>query len=112
VPASAPGTAAAAAGESKGRADHAASDRPAPRRRKDAGVAESYYAARSRRDPEWRREQLAGAREREQARRERDPEAFKAARREATRRCRERQAAGGLTFDESRLREPAHLLVD
>jgi hypothetical protein len=60
----------------------------------------SYYAERSARDPEWRREQIAGAKGREQAEREADPEGFKARRRAATRRTRQRQAQHGLTFDE------------
>jgi hypothetical protein len=67
-------------------------------------VAESYYAARARRDPEWRRQAIAGALERERRRRERDPEGHRARRREATARCRERQAAAGLTFHELWLR--------
>jgi hypothetical protein len=63
-------------------------------------VAESNYAARSRRDPAWREEQLAGAAERERRRRELDPEGVRAARREATRRTRARQGQSGLTFYE------------
>jgi hypothetical protein len=41
-------------------------------------MAESYYVARGRRDPEWLAEQRAGALERERARREREPESFRA----------------------------------
>jgi hypothetical protein len=67
-------------------------------------VAESYYARRSARDPEWHAAQLEGAKVRERRRREEDPERLKAARREATRRTRERQAAHGLTFHELRER--------
>jgi hypothetical protein len=63
-------------------------------------VAESYYSARSRRDPEWRLRVIAEQAERERRRRERDPEAFRARRRETTARCREKQVASGLTFDE------------
>jgi hypothetical protein len=63
-------------------------------------VAESYYAARTRRDPAWREQQLLEAAEREARRRGRDPEAFKLAGREKSRRCRARHAAHGLTFDE------------
>jgi hypothetical protein len=63
-------------------------------------VAESYYSARSRRDPEWRLRAIAGARERERRQREVDPEGHRARRREATARCREKQVAHGLTFDE------------
>jgi hypothetical protein len=58
----------------------------------------SYYARRAARDPAWREAQLAAAAEREARRRERDPEGLRAARREATARCRERQAAHGLTL--------------
>ena len=63
-------------------------------------AGESYYAARSRRDPEWRLEQIAGAVERERRRREAHPEAHRARRREAGRRCRQRQTATGRTFTE------------
>ena len=63
-------------------------------------MAESYYAARSRRDPEWREEAIAGALERERARREADPEAFRARRREASARSRARQVEHGFTFTE------------
>jgi hypothetical protein len=62
--------------------------------------AVSYYAARAARDPAWPREQIDGARERARARREADPEGFRARRRAATRRTRERHAAAGLTFEE------------
>jgi hypothetical protein len=48
--------------------------------RQDCTVAESYYAARSRRDPDWRREQISGAAERERARRDADPELHRARR--------------------------------
>jgi hypothetical protein len=67
-------------------------------------VAETYYARRSARDPEWREQQIREAKERESRRREADPEGLRAARREATRRTRERQAARGLTFHELRER--------
>ena len=67
-------------------------------------MAESYYARRSARDPEWRAQQIREAKEREARRREEDPEGLRAARREATRRTRERQAAHGLTFHELRER--------
>ena len=69
-------------------------------------MAESYYAERAARDPEWRRQAIAGALERERARRERDPEAFRARRREATARTRARQVAHGLTFTELLRRSP------
>lgn len=69
-------------------------------------MAESYYAARSRRDSDWRLRAIAGALERERARRERDPEAFRARRREATARTRAWQVAYGLTFDELLRRSP------
>jgi hypothetical protein len=60
-----------------------------PRRgREDAAV--SWYTARYASDPAWRKEQIAAARAREDARRERDPDRFRAYRREASRRCRER----------------------
>jgi hypothetical protein len=62
-------------------------------------VAESYHAARSRRDPDWRLRAIAGARERERARRERDPEAFRARRREATARTRAWQGEHGFSFE-------------
>ena len=52
------------------------------------------------RAPGWRRAQLREAAERERARRERDPEAFLAAAREKTARCRARQRARALTFHE------------
>jgi hypothetical protein len=67
-------------------------------------VAETYYARRSARDPEWREQQLREAKEREAGRREEDPERLKAANREATRRCRERQAASGRTLHELKAR--------
>jgi hypothetical protein len=67
-------------------------------------VAESYHAARSRRDPEWRLQAIAGARERERVSRESDPEAVRARRREATARTRARQVAAGFTFHELWLR--------
>jgi hypothetical protein len=60
----------------------------------------SYYAERAARDPDWHAAQLAGAKERESERRAKDPEAFRAAAREKTRRTRERQRARGLTFQE------------
>jgi hypothetical protein len=63
-------------------------------------VALSYYAARSARDPGWREREAARVREAERRRREADPEGFRAARREANRRCRARQAARGLTFQQ------------
>jgi len=65
--------------------------------RNDANV--SYYARRSARDADWRREQVEAAKERERAAREADPEGFRARRRAATRRTRERQAQHGLTFE-------------
>jgi hypothetical protein len=48
---------------------------PQPVRRADhAGRgAESYYAARAKRDPAWREAQVAAAAKRERRRRERDP---------------------------------------
>jgi hypothetical protein len=67
-------------------------------------VAESYYAARSRRDPEWRLQAIAGAVERERTRRENDPEGHRARRREATARTRARQVEHGFTFHELWLR--------
>ncbi len=63
-------------------------------------MAESYYSARSRRDPDWHAAQLAGAAKREARRRELDPDGLRAARRLATRRYREKQAASGFTFHE------------
>jgi hypothetical protein len=42
-------------------------------------VAESYYARRSARDPEWHAAQLAAAAERERRRRKADPEGFRQA---------------------------------
>ena len=75
-----------------------------PRRRQTSPVAESYYAARAARDPEWRLRAIAAAVQGERARRERDPEGRRARRREATARCRARQAAAGFTFHELWLR--------
>jgi hypothetical protein len=69
-------------------------------------VAESYYSARSRRDPAWRRRVIAEQAERERARRERDPETFRARRRVATARSRAKQVAYGLTFTELLQRSP------
>ena len=46
--------------------------------RQNRAVAESYYAARSRRDPAWRDAQIAGAKDRERRRREEDPERVRA----------------------------------
>ena len=60
----------------------------------------SYYARRSAVDPEWREEQIAGATERDRCRREADLDAHRAAKREHTRRCRERQRQTGKTFHE------------
>jgi hypothetical protein len=60
----------------------------------------SYYAQRSARDPEWHAQQLREAGEREQRRRDADPEAFRRARRDVDRRYRERVAQHGLTFAE------------
>lgn len=63
----------------------------------------SWYTKRYHADPAWRREQIAAARAREQARKEADPEGFRAYRREVTRRWRARQKQrGGLTFTELR----------
>jgi hypothetical protein len=53
-------------------------------------VAESYYAARSRRDPAWREQQLADAIERGRRAREEDPERIRALACEKTARYRER----------------------
>ena len=69
-------------------------------------MAESYYAARSRRDPAWRKRQLREAVERERRRRELDPEKARAIRREGSRRCRARQAERGLTFHQLLARSP------
>jgi hypothetical protein len=63
-------------------------------------VPESYYRRRSTRDPDWHRQQLEEARERDRRRREADPEGERARAREATRRSREAQAASGYTFQE------------
>ena len=49
----------------------------------------SWYTKRYHADPAWRREQIAAARAREQARKEADPEGFRAYRREVTRRWRD-----------------------
>jgi hypothetical protein len=74
-------------------------------------VAEgTYYARRSARDPAWRERQLLEAREREARRREADPKDLRRRRREATARCRARQAAAGLTF--ARLLERAAIWHD
>jgi hypothetical protein len=70
------------------------------------GVPESYYAARSRRDPAWRQEQIASATQRGRGRRAADPGGYRAARREDSRRCRERQRERGLTFGELLERSP------
>jgi hypothetical protein len=59
-----------------------------------------YFVERAARDPVWRAEQISGALALERARREADPESFRAARRAATRRTRERHRAVGLTFHE------------
>jgi hypothetical protein len=67
-------------------------------------VGEPYYAARIRRDPEWRPQAIAAAVEHERARRENNPEAFRARRRSDVARCRERQMATGFTFHELWLR--------
>jgi hypothetical protein len=69
-------------------------------------VVESYYAARSARDPHWREQQIAEAREREQRRRELDLGRFRAQRRDVDARYRARAAAHGLTFAELLLRSP------
>jgi hypothetical protein len=64
-------------------------------------VAEaSYYARRAARDEQWRKAQVAAARERKRRRRERDPETFRAAERKATARHHEKQRAHGLTYAE------------
>jgi CRP-like cAMP-binding protein len=63
-------------------------------------VADSYYARRSARDPAWHEQQLREAAEREQRRRELDPEGFRAQRRDVDRRYRERVVQHGLTFAE------------
>jgi hypothetical protein len=60
----------------------------------------SYYARRAARDPNWRRKQIEGAKERERAARDRDPEGFRARRRAPTRRTRARQVKHGLTFEQ------------
>lgn len=70
-------------------------------------MAESYYARRSAGDPAWREQQLAGAREREAARRAADAEAFRPRHRANARRCRERQMASGLTFAQLLVRSPS-----
>jgi hypothetical protein len=69
-------------------------------------AAGTYYSRRSARDPAGREAQIQGARERERRRRELDPDGLRTARREATRRCREKQAAHGLTFQELLQRSP------
>ncbi len=71
-------------------------------------MAESYYAARSRRDPAWRRAAIAATGERKRRRRERDPEAFRLAHHEEQRRCYQRQTATGLTFAELHRRAEIH----
>ena len=64
----------------------------------------SYYSRRSARDPDWREAQIREAGERELRRREADAEGFRCARRQVSRRHRERHAAHGLTFYELWLR--------
>ena len=71
----------------------------------------SYYAERARRDPAGREAQVAAAVERERRRRERDPEAFRAARREAMRRYRAKLREHGLTFKETRALNAAFVAV-
>jgi hypothetical protein len=71
---------------------------------KNQAVAESYYAARSGRHPAWR--ELREATERDRRRRELDPDRVRALDREASRLCRERQAARSLTFAELLARSP------
>jgi hypothetical protein len=69
-------------------------------------VEGSYYSRRSARDPAWRDAQIEGAKERERLRREADPDALRVARRLATRRCRAKQSAEGLTFAQLARRSP------
>lgn len=61
-------------------------------------MAESYYAARSRRDPAWRLRAIAAAAEPYERAKEVDPERV----REPSRRYRDRLRAGSLTFAELR----------
>ena len=59
-----------------------------------------YFVERAARDPDWRAAQIAGAAERERARREADPEGFRAAQAEASRRYRAKHERTGLTFQQ------------
>jgi hypothetical protein len=58
----------------------------------------TYYAERARRDPTWRRAQIAAARERYERAKAADPDRV----REWSRRYRERLRAGSMTFAELR----------
>jgi hypothetical protein len=61
-------------------------------------VADSYYATRSRRDPDWRLRAIAGAGARYERAKAADPERVRV----WSRRYRERLRAGSLTFAELR----------
>ena len=63
-------------------------------------MPESYYRRRSARDPDWHRQQLEEARERDRRRRGADPDGERVRRREATAATRARRAASGYTFQE------------
>jgi hypothetical protein len=63
-------------------------------------VPESYHRRRAARDPAWHAAQVAGATERARARRDADPDGYRAERRAAMRRMRERERASGRTFHE------------
>jgi hypothetical protein len=71
-----------------------------------ATVGESFYAAKARADPRWRRRQIVQARAREIRRQAADPEVFRKAKRDTMRRTRERQRQTGLTFSELLERSP------